>query len=68
MQTADMAVKNIEALGQLFPNCLTETKNAEGKVVQAIANRGRLHGPRLHRSVRTDRTRWSGQCRTCRRS
>ena len=36
MQTADMAVKNIEALGQLFPNCLTETKNAEGKVVQAI--------------------------------
>ncbi len=36
MQTADMAVKNIEALGQLFPNCLTEKKNAEGKVVQAI--------------------------------
>ena len=36
MQTADMAVKNIEALRQLFPNCLTETKNAEGKVVQAI--------------------------------
>ena len=36
MQTADMAVKNIEALGQLFLNCLTETKNAEGKVVQAI--------------------------------
>ena len=36
MQTADMAVRNIEMLGQLFPNCLTETKNAEGKVVQAI--------------------------------
>lgn len=36
MQTADMAVRNIEILGQLFPNCLTETKNAEGKVVQAI--------------------------------
>ena len=36
MQTADMAVNNIEMLGQLFPNCLTETKNAEGKVVQAI--------------------------------
>ena len=36
MQTTDMAVKNIEALGQLFPNCLTETKNAEGKVVQTI--------------------------------
>ena len=36
MQTADMAVKNIEMLGQLFPNCLSETKNAEGKVVQAI--------------------------------
>lgn len=36
MQTADMAVKNIELLGQLFPNCLTEKKNDEGKLVHAI--------------------------------
>ena len=36
MQTADMAVKNIELLGQLFPNCLTEKKNDEGKLVRAI--------------------------------
>ena len=36
MQTADMAVRNIEILGQLFPNCLTETKNADGKLVRAI--------------------------------
>ena len=36
MQTADMAGKNIEILGQLFPNCLTEKKNDEGKLVRAI--------------------------------
>ena len=36
MQTADMAEKNIELLGQLFPNCLTEIKNDEGKLVRAI--------------------------------
>lgn len=34
--TAEMAEKNIEMLGQLFPNCLTEKKNDEGKVVKAI--------------------------------
>ena len=31
MQTADMAEKNIELLGQLFPNCLTEKKNDDYK-------------------------------------
>ena len=36
MQTADMAEKNIEILGQLFPSCLTEKKNDEGKLVRAI--------------------------------
>ena len=36
MQTADMAERNIEMLGQLFPNCLTETINADGKLVRAI--------------------------------
>lgn len=36
MQTMDMAERNIELLGQLFPNCLTEAKNAEGKLVRAI--------------------------------
>ena len=36
MQTADMAEKNIEILGQLFPNCLTEKKNDKGKLVRAI--------------------------------
>ena len=36
MQTADMAGRNIEMLGQMFPNCLTETINAEGKLVRAI--------------------------------
>lgn len=36
MQTADMAKRNIEMLGQMFPNCLTEVINADGKLVRAI--------------------------------
>ena len=36
MQTADMSERNIEMLGQMFPNCLTETINADGKLVRAI--------------------------------
>ncbi len=36
MQTADMAERNIEMLGQLFPNCFTEVKNDNGKTVRAI--------------------------------
>ena len=36
MQTADMAERNVELLGQMFPNCLTETINANGKLVRAI--------------------------------
>ena len=31
-----MAERNIEMLGQMFPNCLTETINADGKLVRAI--------------------------------
>ena len=34
--TAEMAEKNLEMLGQMFPNCLTEKKNDEGKIVKAI--------------------------------
>ena len=33
LQTADMAERNIETLGQLFPSCLTEKINDEGKLV-----------------------------------
>ena len=36
LHTADMAERNIELLGQMFPNCLTETINADGKLVRAI--------------------------------
>ena len=36
MQTADIAERNIEMLGQLFPNCLTEIINDDGKLVRAI--------------------------------
>ena len=36
MQTVDMADRNVELLGQMFPNCLTEIINADGKLVRAI--------------------------------
>lgn len=36
LHTADMAERNVELLGQMFPNCLTETINADGKLVRAI--------------------------------
>lgn len=36
MQTADMADKNIEQIGALFPECLTERINSNGRVEQAI--------------------------------
>lgn len=36
MQTADMADRNIEQIGALFPECLTERINSNGRVKQAI--------------------------------
>ena len=36
LQTTDMAERNVELLGQMFPNCLTETITADGKLVRAI--------------------------------
>lgn len=36
MQTPDIANANIEKIAALFPNCVTERKNAEGEVVRAI--------------------------------
>ena len=36
LHTADMAERNVELLGQMFPNCLTETINDDGKLVRAI--------------------------------
>lgn len=36
MHTIDMALSNIKLIGQLFPNCLTERQNENGKVELAI--------------------------------
>ena len=36
MHTPNKVDENIEKIGALFPNCLTETKNADGEVVRAI--------------------------------
>lgn len=35
-QTSDMAERNIEMLGQMLPNCLTEAKNDKGEHVGYI--------------------------------
>ena len=36
MHTQDVAEANIEKIGQLFPNCLTERINENGKLEKAI--------------------------------
>ena len=36
MESIDMTAQNIEKIGALFPNCVTETKNADGKPKKAI--------------------------------
>lgn len=36
MESIDMTEQNIEKIGALFPNCITEAKNAGGKPKKAI--------------------------------
>ena len=36
MESIDMTTQNIEKIGALFPNCITETKDADGKPKKAI--------------------------------
>ena len=36
MESVDMTTKNIEKIGALFPNCITETKGENGKLKKAI--------------------------------
>lgn len=36
MESIDMTEQNIEKIGVLFPNCITETKDADGKPKKAI--------------------------------
>ena len=36
MHTPNLVDENIRKIGELFPNCLTETKDENGKVVPAI--------------------------------
>jgi adenine-specific DNA-methyltransferase len=36
METPDWTSENIEKIGKLFPNCITETKDAEGNLRKAI--------------------------------
>ena len=36
MESIDMTAQNIEKIGALFPNCITETKDTDGKPKKAI--------------------------------
>lgn len=36
MESVDMTAKNIEKIGELFPNCITETKDENGKMKKAV--------------------------------
>jgi len=36
MESIDMTAQNIEKIGALFPNCITETKGADGKPKKVI--------------------------------
>ena len=36
METADMTEKNIDKIGKLFPNCITESKDENGNIKKAI--------------------------------
>ena len=36
MESVDMTARNIEKIGALFPNCITETKDETGKPKKAI--------------------------------
>lgn len=36
MESVDIIARNVEKIGQLFPNCVTETVNENGKLKKAI--------------------------------
>lgn len=36
MESADITDQNIEKIGALFPNCITEAKSENGKLTKAI--------------------------------
>ena len=36
MESVDMTAANIEKIGAMFPNCITETKDENGKPKKAI--------------------------------
>ena len=36
METPDLTAANVEKIGALFPNCITETKDENGKLKKAV--------------------------------
>lgn len=36
METPDMTASNVEKIGELFPNCITETRDRNGKLKKAV--------------------------------
>lgn len=36
METYNLTVRNVERIGELFPNCITETREGEGHCVKQL--------------------------------
>lgn len=36
LETANVAANNVERIGELFPNCITESKDENGQLKRAI--------------------------------
>ena len=36
LHTPDLTAQNVDKLAQLFPNCVTESRDAGGKLIRAI--------------------------------
>jgi len=56
-ETPDMAEKNIEKLAEIFPNCITEARDENGKLKKAV------NFEMLQQILSTEfppRVRWSG--------
>lgn len=43
MESADITDQNIEKIEALFPNCITETKDENGKLTKAKINHSSVH-------------------------
>ena len=50
MESVDMTANNIEKIGKMFPNCITETKNENGKLKPCLRTIINCYGKTLFRN------------------